>query len=110
MSAHLTRRRHASRSLGFESLENRVALDASYVAPALAENVGSADAQAGQVRSPDAGSRGGLEFGVVSQWGSGFTGDFQVMNNGSDLWSGWTVSFDADFAITSIWNGSVVSR
>ena len=47
---------------------------------------------------------------VVSDWGSGFTGDVTVSNLGDTPLEGWTVSFDFAGEIGSLWNGEVVSR
>jgi aryl-phospho-beta-D-glucosidase BglC (GH1 family)/cellulase/cellobiase CelA1 len=50
-----------------------------------------------------------LDYHVVSNWGSGFTGSMSVGAGGSAL-HGWTVEFDATFTISSIWNAVIVSH
>ena len=47
---------------------------------------------------------------VVSDWGSGFTGDVTVRNDSSSALEGWNVSFDFAGEISSLWNGEIVSR
>ena len=47
---------------------------------------------------------------VVSDWGTGFTGDVNVSNLGDTPLESWTVSFDFAGEIGSLWNGEVVSR
>ena len=50
-----------------------------------------------------------LDYDIVSNWGSGFTGSMAV-GAGSASLNGWTVEFDASFNITSIWNATIVAR
>src|SRR5262249_14941221 len=57
---------------------------------------------------PPAGSTS-LDYAIVSNWGSGFTGSMSV-GAGSAALNGWTVEFDASFNITSIWNADIVSH
>lgn len=109
MRHHQGRARRARRALRFEPLEMRALLDASGVLlPSLpdtpADQKVDADVAVANVSS------GSLDFRVVSNWGSGFTADFRITNTGQQTWDGWTVAFDADFEITSIWNASIVSR
>ena len=49
-------------------------------------------------------------FNVISDWGSGFTGEVAVQNLGSETLKGWEVSFDFGGDINSIWNGAVVNQ
>ena len=50
------------------------------------------------------------EFNVVSDWGSGFTGDVTVRNDSDASLEGWNVSFDFAGEISSIWNAEILSR
>ncbi len=50
-----------------------------------------------------------LDYGVVSNWGSGFTASMAV-GAGSAALNGWTVEFDASFTITNIWSATIVSH
>ncbi len=50
-----------------------------------------------------------LDYAIGSNWGSGFTGGMTVGTTGSAL-NGWTVEFNASFAITNIWNAEIVSH
>ena len=60
-----------------------------------------------------------VAFAVTSDWGSGFNGDITVTNRLLTLEArsgnaastgGWTVSFDFDGEISSLWNGTIVGR
>ncbi len=50
-----------------------------------------------------------LDYDVVSNWGSGFTGSMAV-GAGSAALNGWLVEFDASFTITNVWNATIVSH
>ncbi|NBS32980.1 MAG: hypothetical protein EBS83_09295 [Planctomycetia bacterium] len=50
------------------------------------------------------------DFGVVSDWGSGFTGEVTVSNGSDTTLEGWNVSFDFAGEINSLWNGEILSR
>lgn len=59
-----------------------------------------------------AGGPGGgavIDYGVTSNWGTGFTAAMTVEAGTSPL-LGWTVEFDAGFTITNIWNAAIVSH
>ncbi len=102
------------RALRLESLENRITLDAAGIEPPPDAMLGSTFQlhQAVGNGGPETTQpiRGTLEYQVVSDWGSGFTGAFQLTNSGGTAWDDWTVAFDADFEITSIWNATIVAR
>jgi hypothetical protein len=49
-------------------------------------------------------------FTVTSDWGSGFGGQIVVTNNQSTPISNWTLAFNFDHNITSIWNATVVNQ
>ncbi len=51
-----------------------------------------------------------VQFSVTNDWGSGFTANMSIANNGSSNLSNWTLEFDAPFEITNIWNAEIVSR
>lgn len=44
-------------------------------------------------------------FSVINDWGSGFQAEIEVTNLGSEAIEGWTLAFDLDRPITSLWNG-----
>ena len=54
---------------------------------------------------------GGTAVGytVSDNWGAGFIGNMEVAAGATAL-NGWTVEFDAAFAITNIWNAQIVSH
>ncbi len=49
-------------------------------------------------------------FEVTSDWGTGFGGQITLTNNGSTAIGNWTLAFNWDRDITSIWNSSIVSH
>lgn len=49
-----------------------------------------------------------IGYNITDNWGSGFTGEIKI-KAGSAL-NGWTLEFDAPFAIASIWNATIVSH
>ena len=51
-----------------------------------------------------------VQFSVTNDWGSGFTANMSIANNGTSNLSNWTLEFDAPFEITNIWNAEIVSR
>jgi cellulase/cellobiase CelA1 len=55
-------------------------------------------------------SSSAVAFSVTSDWGSGFNGDVTVRNTTSAAYANWTVEFDFDGQISSLWNGVIASR
>jgi hypothetical protein len=49
-------------------------------------------------------------FEVTGDWGSGFGGQITINNTQSTAVSNWTLSFNWDRSITSIWDASIVSH
>lgn len=54
-------------------------------------------------------SPGAIQFAVRNDWGNGFVADMSLKNLGASL-QGWTISFEANFEITNLWNAEIVSR
>ena len=50
-----------------------------------------------------------VKYTVRDNWGSGFIGNMTVEGGTSGV-HGWTIEFDAGFAITNIWGAEIVSR
>lgn len=50
------------------------------------------------------------QFSTVNDWNSGFQGSIDIQNDGSDRIDGWTISFTANFQITQLWGGRIVSQ
>jgi len=50
-----------------------------------------------------------VKYAIKDNWGSGFIGNMTV-EGGSSGTQGWTVEFDAGFAITNIWGAEIVSH
>ena len=51
----------------------------------------------------------GINYAVSSNWGSGFVADMTVPGGSQGLY-GWTIEFEADFDISSIWGATIVSH
>ena len=51
----------------------------------------------------------GVGYRVMDNWGSGFIGEMTVTAGFSAL-HGWTIEFDAPFAIANLWNAEIVSH
>ena len=51
-----------------------------------------------------------VTLSVTSDWGSGFNGDVTVRNTTSTAYANWTVDFDFDGQISSLWNGAIASH
>ena len=43
------------------------------------------------------------KYSVTSDWGSGFQGEIVVTNNSTKTYNGWTLTFDYNSKITSLW-------
>ncbi|MBX9585016.1 MAG: glycoside hydrolase family 9 protein [Gemmataceae bacterium] len=53
---------------------------------------------------------GTVGFRVRDDWGTGFVAEMTITNTGSSPITDWTLEFDFDRDITSIWNAVIVSR
>ncbi|BAQ65513.1 cellulose binding domain-containing protein [Geminocystis sp. NIES-3709] len=51
-----------------------------------------------------------VDFSLIQNWGSGFQGQLTLSNNTNLTLENWTLTFTADFDITDIWHGEIVSR
>ncbi len=51
-----------------------------------------------------------VQFAVTSDWGSGFNGDVTIRNTTGTAYGSWTVEFDFDGQITTLWNGVIASQ
>ena len=50
-----------------------------------------------------------VKYTIKDNWGSGFIGNMTV-DGGASGAHGWTIEFDAGFAITNIWGAEIVSH
>jgi hypothetical protein len=50
-----------------------------------------------------------FEYVTVTDWGSGFTGEITLTNNGHTAWDGWTVEFEWDHQLTQVWSASLTA-
>ncbi len=66
----------------------------------------------GTIRNDDVAPQptGDIAFRVVSDWGSGFTGEVTVNNRSGKVLTDWRLEFDFAGTINSIWNAAIVSR
>jgi len=74
---------------------------------AIADGSGTGTITNDDVAVPASGSAVGYK--VSDNWGAGFIGNMQVAAGATAL-KGWTVEFDAAFAITNMWNAQIVSH
>ena len=51
-----------------------------------------------------------VEYHIQSDWGNGFTGTIEITNNSSTTIEDWTLAFDFERTISSIWDGVVESH
>ncbi|MGI9176352.1 MAG: cellulose binding domain-containing protein, partial [Pirellulales bacterium] len=51
-----------------------------------------------------------VSYVQTNGWTGGFTGEMTVANTRSDAVAGWTLEFDLDATITTLWNASILSR
>jgi autotransporter-associated beta strand protein len=51
-----------------------------------------------------------VAYKQANSWSSGFNGDVTITNQGTAAISGWTLEFDLDATITSVWNATIVSQ
>jgi len=68
---------------------------------------GSGGAQAFRTAA-DSGGALTASYQTVNDWGTGYTGQYTITNNGTSATSGWTLSFQlpAGTRVSSLWNGS----
>src|SRR5262249_4910487 len=50
------------------------------------------------------------DYVVTQNWGSGFEGEIKVANQQTTAVANWTLEFDFGAAISSIWDGRIVSH
>ncbi|BCJ92854.1 hypothetical protein acsn021_04230 [Anaerocolumna cellulosilytica] len=50
------------------------------------------------------------DYSVVSDWGSSFQGEITVKNNSNKTYNGWSLSFDYNSTINSLWGVDFVSQ
>ena len=62
------------------------------------------------VAAPVVAATDAVKFVVTSDWGSGFNGDVTIKNITTAAMANWTVTFNFDGQISSLWNGVLVSR
>jgi len=65
----------------------------------------------GTIRNDDVSAQPATaEYRVLSDWGTGFTGQVTVRNTTAQAASDWRVAFDFSGTITSVWNGVIESH
>lgn len=52
----------------------------------------------------------GVDFSINGNWGTGYQGQIDITNQGSEQLNGWTLEFEYDGNITDIWNAEIVSH
>lgn len=65
----------------------------------------------GTIRNDDAPpATGNFQFQVLSDWGSGFTGQVTIRNSTASPVAGWSLGFDFAGQVTAIWDAQVASH
>ncbi len=49
-------------------------------------------------------------FTDINDWGSGFTGNITITNQGTSPINGWTLQFNFPVTISQVWNGVILSQ
>jgi hypothetical protein len=86
-------------------LLNGVPLGGTTPAPAPAPSPSPAPAP-----TPTPTPSGSFQFSVVSDWGSGFTGNVTATNSTGTALNNWSLGFDSAGQISSIWNATITSH
>jgi hypothetical protein len=60
--------------------------------------------------NPPPSNNPGVVFNVTDDWGTGFVAEIRITNTTTTTLQNWTLEFDFDRQITSIWNATLVSR
>lgn len=80
----------------------------------LASPLGATLARAqanGTIKNDDAPPAGGnVSFQVVTDWGTGFTGQITIRNPSASAINNWQLEFDFAGQIANIWDGKFISR
>ena len=51
-----------------------------------------------------------VKMKIASDWGSGYTAEITITNNGATAINGWTLEFDLPATIVNIWNGEITKK
>lgn len=51
-----------------------------------------------------------VAFNVTSNWGGGFNGELVITNTSNQAIDAWTLGFDANFDISTLWNGNLTAE
>ena len=62
-----------------------------------------------QDRAPPSTLSTSVQFQVISDWGSGYSGQITISNNGTQPVTNWALQFSSANFISSIWNASIAS-
>lgn len=78
------------------------------MAAVLAAGGGTAGALAASNSAAGDGASLSVSYQTVTSWGTGYTGQYTITNNGGAATSGWTLAFrlPAGTSVTSLWNGT----
>ena len=56
------------------------------------------------------GAKADVQYATTQDWGTGFNGQITITNPGAQALSGWSLEFDWDRALASVWDAVVVSH
>jgi len=51
-----------------------------------------------------------IKFELLSDWGSGYSAQITITNNGNQALENWQLDFDFDYGIDNLWNGCLISQ
>lgn len=51
-----------------------------------------------------------VEYVINSDWNSGFTGSIVIINNSNEVLEDWTLEFDFERTINSVWDGEIITN
>lgn len=94
---------------GDTTVESDETLGLNLSAPAGA-TLGNARATGTIVNDDAMAGTGEVRFQVTGDWGTGYNGQVTITNGRTSPITGWTLSFDYDGTISTIWNARIVSH
>ena len=71
---------------------------------------GGGDDGSGGGNSGGTATTASVQQSIRAQWNDGSTNDISITNTGTGTANGWTIEFDADFDITTVWNADLISH
>lgn len=51
-----------------------------------------------------------VQYNITNLWDTGVQGEIVIANTSETAIEAWTLSFDSNFTISNLWNGSVIEN